>query len=117
MAEEKTEKKEKQDPNALVAQFQILQQQLQNVLIQKETVNMSIMEIDRAVEELNKSKESEAYKITGTVMVKKSVEYLKKELGESKEAMQIILKSVERSEKILTDKLKELQSKLQEIMK
>ena len=50
MAEEKTEKKEKQDPNSLVAQFQILQQQLQNVLIQKETLNMSIMEMDRAVD-------------------------------------------------------------------
>ncbi len=117
MTENTSKKNEDRDPNALIAQFQILQQQLQNVMIQKETLNMSIMEIERAIEELDKTKETDAYKITGTVMVKKPVENLKNELEESEEALKIRMNSVEKSEKLLTDKLKEIQSKLQEILK
>ena len=68
MAEDKEAAKPKKaeskpdDPNALVAQFQILQQQLQSVLMQKETFNINKMEIDRALEELGKTKEKTAYK-------------------------------------------------------
>ncbi len=114
--DEKTEEKPT-DPNALVAQFQIMQQQLQSVLIQKESLSMSVMEIDRALEELGKTKEEKAYKITGTVMVKKSVEDLKKDLADSKEAVEIRLKSLEKTEKNLTNRLKDLQEKLKEIIK
>jgi len=105
------------DPNVLIAQFQLLQQQLQNVLIQKESLNMNLMEIDRATEELEKSKEGSAYKITGAIMVKKSAEELKKDLAESKETLEVRVKSLEKTEKVLTDKLKELQEKLRKIIK
>ncbi|MFH1623495.1 MAG: prefoldin subunit beta [Candidatus Aenigmatarchaeota archaeon] len=110
-------KHDEDDPNVLVAQFQLMQQQLQQILMQKESLAFAVMEIDRAVEELEKSKDADAYKITGTVMVRKPVAELKKELAESKEDLEVRVKSMESAEKRFTDKLKELQEKLKSLMK
>ena len=103
-------------PSTLVAQFQIMQQQLQNVLIQKESLRFSVLEIDRAVEELEKSKDKIAYKITGPIMVSKSVEDIKKDLKDTREALNVRIESLEKIEKRLADKLTELQEKLKKIL-
>ena len=120
MAEQAKDRKEKdiaENPNTLVAQFQIMQQQLQNLLIQKESLRLNIMEIERAAEELEKSKDRTAYKITGSIMVSKPVEELKEDLKETKELLKVHVESLEKTEKRLTDKLKGLQDKLKEILK
>ena len=113
----KAEKSTALDPNTLVAQFQIMQQQLQNVLIQKESLKLNIMEIDRAAEELEKSKDGTAYKITGAIMVKKPAEDIKNDLKDTKEALNVRMTSLEKTKKQLTNKLNELQGKLKEILK
>ncbi len=106
-----------ENPNTLVAQFQIMQQQLQNVLIQKESLRLNIMEIDQAVEELEKSKDGTAYKITGAIMVRKPAEDIKKDLKDTKEALNVRMTSLKKTEKQLTNKLNELQEKLKEMLK
>ncbi|MEM7821425.1 MAG: prefoldin subunit beta [Candidatus Aenigmatarchaeota archaeon] len=98
----------------MITQFQAYQQQLQTILLQKESLNMQIFEIERALEELNKTKENEAYKIAGQVMIKKPVEELKKELSEAKESIEIRIKSLEKSEAKTNEKLKELETKIRE---
>lgn len=105
------------NPNEIVAQFNILQQQLQNVLLQKESLRLNMMEIGRALEELGKSKDKTAYKITGPIMISKSAEELKEDLKDTEEALQVRIESLEKTEKHLTDRLKELQGKLKEILK
>jgi prefoldin beta subunit len=120
MAEKKEGKKTKgvvEDPNKIAAQFQIMQQQLQNIMIQKESLRLNTMEIERAVEELGKSSDKTAYKIAGPIMVSKPVEDIKKDLKDTKEALKVRMESLEKTEKRLTDKLKELQEKLKEILK
>jgi prefoldin beta subunit len=107
----------KEDTNKFIAQFQIMQQQLQNLMIQKESLRLNIMEIDQTLEELGKSKEKNAYKITGNVMISKPVEEVKKELGETKDALNVRMESLGKNEKKLTDKLKEMQEKLKEMLK
>lgn len=107
----------KQDANKFIAQFQIMQQQLQNTMIQKESLRLNIMEMEQALEELGKANEQTAYKITGNIMVSKPVEELKKELAETKEAMNVRMESLNKTEKQLTDKLKESQEKLKEMLK
>ena len=101
----------------LIEEFQNYQQQLQSLVMQKETMKMQNVEINRAVEELSASKENNAYKITGTVMISKPVEELKKELNETKDAIDVKIKSYEKMEEKLNSKLKELQVKLQGVMK
>lgn len=106
-----------EETKAMVGQFQTYQQQLQGVLIQKESLRLQNLEIERALEELNKTKQETAYKITGQIMVNKSVEELKNELNELKENIEIKIKSLEKTEERMNNKLKELQTKLKEVMK
>lgn len=106
-----------EDVNAMVARFQMLQQQLQNTLLQKETLNVNKMELERAVEELGKTAEKTAYKITGNIMVSKPVDELKKDLENTMEAVDIRVKGLEKTEKRLTEQLKDLQKKLEKLIK
>jgi prefoldin beta subunit len=99
----------------MVFQFQTYQQQLQSILIQKESLKLQGMEIDKALEELNATKNDSAYKITGNIIVSKPVDELKKDAEESKEAIEIRIKSLEKTEEKINGKLKELQEKLREI--
>ena len=101
----------------LIAQFQTYQQQLQAILIQKESLKLQNLEIERALEELNKTKQKNAYKITGQIMVSKPVEELKKELNETRENINIRIKSLEKTEERISEKLKELQKKIKEVGK
>lgn len=101
----------------LIVQFQNYQQQLQNILIQKETLKLQNLEIDKALEELEKTKQTTAYKITGQIMISKPVSELKKEMQELKEAADIKIKSFEKMEEKINNKLNELQTKLKEVIK
>ncbi|MGC8812466.1 MAG: prefoldin subunit beta [Candidatus Aenigmatarchaeota archaeon] len=101
----------------LLAQFQAYQQQLQSVLIQKESIKIQVMEVEKALEELNETKEKNAYKISGQIMVLKPVEELKKELNETKEDLEVRIKALEKNEEKIKDKLKELQNKLKDVLK
>lgn len=101
----------------LVDEFQSYQQQLQNVVMQKETLKLQNVEIERAIEELGASKEKRAYKITGNVMISKPVEELKNDLIETKETIEIKVKSFEKMEEKINARLKELQTKLKEVIK
>jgi prefoldin beta subunit len=91
-------------------QFQFYQQQLQGVLIQKEGLKLQTIEIERALEELEKTNQKSAYKIIGGVMVSRPVEKLKEELKETKEDAELRIKSLEKTEERITNKLKELQA-------
>jgi prefoldin beta subunit len=93
-------------------EYLILQQQLRNVLIQKETIKLQIAEIDSALSELEKTKEEKVYKVVGNVMVKKSKEEVEKELKEGKEDLQIRVESLEKIEKDLIEKIKNIEEKL-----
>ncbi len=106
-----------EEQSKMIMQFQIMQQQLQNVMIQKESLKLNIMEIDQALEELDKSGNKDAYKITGSVMISKPAADIKKELSENKDLLNIRLNSMEKNEKELTAKLTELQEKLKQSMK
>ncbi len=101
----------------LIAQFQAYQQQLQAVLIQKESLKLQNLEIERALEELEKTKEEKAFKIAGQIMVLKPVEELKKELRELKENTELRIKSLEKSEERVSEKLKNLQKEIEEKVK
>lgn len=101
----------------MVGQFQQYQQQLQAVLIQKETMQMQLMEITKALEELDSTKNEKAYKITGQIMISKPVEELKKELGETKEAIEVRVNSLGKTEEKITGKLKEMETELRKLVK
>jgi prefoldin beta subunit len=108
---------EAEETKNLIVQFQNYQQQLQSILIQKESMKIQNLEIERALEELNSTNQKNAYKITGQIMVNKPVEELKKELNETKENIDVRIKSLEKNEERINNKLKDLQTRLKEVIK
>ena len=106
-----------EETRVMIEEFQNYQQQLQNLMMQKETLKLQNMEIQKAIEELNASKEKNAYKIAGNVMISKPIDELKSELNETKETIDVRIKSFEKMEVKFNSKLKELQTKLKEVMK
>lgn len=100
----------------LLQQFQGYQQQLQSLILQKESLRLQQIEIENALEELGKVK-GEGYKIVGSIMVKKPVNELKKELEEKRESVNLRLKTLEKNESRLSEKIRDLQTKLQDLLK
>ncbi|MBU0898724.1 MAG: prefoldin subunit beta [Nanoarchaeota archaeon] len=96
----------------LLSQAQPLQQQLQSLLFQKETLSMQSIEIKKAVEELDKTKETTVYKITGPILVKAIKKDIKKDLDEKEEAISLRIKKIEKTEMQLKDKLNSIREKL-----
>lgn len=80
-------------------------------------MKLQMLEIERALKELDETKQKTAYKITGQIMISKPVEELKLELSETKENIDIRINSLEKSEKHISDKSKDLQTKLREVIK
>lgn len=91
-------------------EFQFYQQQLQTLVIQKESLKLQVVEIESALEELNKTEQKQAFKIVGNVMISKGVEELKKELQDKKEEAELKIKSLEKTEERIVNKLKDLQA-------
>jgi prefoldin beta subunit len=108
MAEEKeTEQK--------IAQLQMYEQSLQNILLQKQQFLSQITEIDSALKELENATES--YKIIGNIMVNTKKDSLKSELEEKKSTMQLRIKSLEKQESNIREKTEKLQSEVMQNMK
>lgn len=106
-----------QEAQQTLMSLQISQQQLQNVMAQKEGLKMQEMEIDRALEELKKSKDDDVYKAVGPILIKTAKKDLEKELGDRQETGKIRLKSLENEETQLKERMETQQKKLQEMLK
>jgi len=105
-----------EEDKKFLGQFQSYQQQLQAILIQKENLKLQILETERALEELEASKQKEAYKITGPIMIKKTEKELKTELKGRKDNFYMRVNTLERAEERITTKLKEMEPKLRKML-
>ena len=102
----------------LIVQMQAFQQQYQTLNMQREALSMQKIESEKALEELKKTKDKEdVFKIVGPVLVKSTKSELIKELGEKKETGELRLKSLEKQEERIREKLEEIQKKLEEYLK
>ena len=87
----------------------MIEQNIQNLLMQKQTFQSQLMEINNALEELEKCK-GRTYKIVGAVMIDSDKEGLKKDLSSKKEVVELRIKNLEKQE----NQFKEKASKMQE---
>lgn len=93
-----------------INQLQLFQQNLQNIVQQKQMLEAQIMEIDSALEELKTAPKS--YKILGKVMVLVSAEKLNNELQNKKEVLQLRFNTSEKQEMILTKNIEKVQQEV-----
>ena len=101
----------------ILIELQAFQQQMQTVLIQKETLSMQNMEIDKALEELEKVKDEDVFKAVGPILIKSEKGKLTDELKEKKETIDLRLKSLQKQENRMKEKMEDSQKKLQEMLK
>lgn len=97
----------------LLNQAQLYQQQMQGIVAQKEAMNVQLIEISKALEELDKVKESEeVYKIAGPILVKSKKTEVRKDLKEKEDMIRMRLKTMESGEKRIRTKIEELRDKI-----
>jgi prefoldin beta subunit len=93
-----------------IAQLQLLQQNLQNILTQKQQLQNQLVELDSALAELNTT--DKAYKIVGKIMLAAPKQDLIKELNEKKEFVSVRIKNFSQQEEKLQKNFEEVQSEV-----
>ena len=101
----------------ILIELQTFQQQMQTVLLQKESLNIQSMELDKALEELKKATTEDVYKAVGPILIKSTKNDLEKELSEKKETLELRLKSLQKQEDRIKEKLKDVQGKFEDFLK
>ena len=104
------------DKNTVFQQLQLMEQNLQVLMSQKQQFVVQQAELDSAMAELNK-KPSKSYKIIGNIMVATQPEDLLKDMGSKKEVLAMRIQSLERQETKLRERAKEMQDSLMDEMK
>jgi prefoldin beta subunit len=107
-ANQETEKK--------ISQLQMLEQNMQNILSQKQTFQTQLIETEAALSELEKTT-GKTYKIIGNIMVSLDKKDLSKDLEDKKEVLTLRLTSIEKQEDQLRQKSSQLQEELLKEMK
>jgi len=99
--------------NKQVEEMQVLEHQLQNLLMQKQSAQIEVNEIENAVNELGNSKD-EVYKILSGIMLKSDKKTLEKELVDRKKVAGMRVDSIEKQEKLIEGKALELRKEVNE---
>jgi prefoldin beta subunit len=101
-----------------VSRLQQLQQNLQAIMMQKQQVEVELMETERALEELRKTgPEDTVYKSAGPLLIKSNKEDLLKELGEKKELSNTRVMVLAKQETRVKDNLKEVETKINQMLR
>jgi prefoldin beta subunit len=103
-----------QQAQQLLMQAQVYQQQMQNIMTQKEALRVQEMEIKKAAEELEKSKESSVYRVSGTILIKASRQEVSKDLKDKQETIGLRMATLEKSENSIRDRIEDIRKKLGE---
>jgi len=103
-------KQMQKDTERKIAQLQLIEQNLQNALLQKQRFQSDLFEIENALKEIDNAEE--VYKIVGNIMLSKKKEDLKKELISKKGIIDIRIKSLEKEESKTREKANILQKEV-----
>ncbi len=96
-----------------ISQLQLLEQNLQNFVAQKQNFQAHLFEVENALKELDSSKGT-AYKIVGAIMIASDNAKLKKDLEEKKDVLGMRIKSIQKQEDSMREKAERIQA---EVMK
>ncbi len=97
--------------NEKIQQIQFLEQNLQGIMMQKQSFQMEVNETLSALEEIEKSKE-DVYKLIGQIMIKVSKEKIKEDLQNKEKLLGIKIKSLEEQEISLNSQLNKIKEEV-----
>ena len=101
--------------SAKLTQLQLVQQNLQHLLGQKQQLEGQLIELDSALTELKTTEK--AYKIVGKIMIAASRPNLLKEISEKKEVITLRLGAFSQQEEKLKQNIESLQKEVLEDLK
>ncbi|MEM3113450.1 MAG: prefoldin subunit beta [Candidatus Pacearchaeota archaeon] len=100
-----------EDTNRKIQDLQILEQNFQNILMQKQTFQIESSENATALEELENTKK-EVFRVLGQIMLKADKDELKKELEEKKELLNMRIKALEKQELSVREQIERLRGEI-----
>ncbi|MFH1393453.1 MAG: prefoldin subunit [Candidatus Micrarchaeota archaeon] len=109
-------RKEEQDLNRELIEYENLEKQLEVLLIQKHQLQIQSNEVKHATEELKKA-DGNIYRSIGSIMMQSSKGDAEKELNERSELIKVKLGALEKQEEKLRGIVMDRQKKIQESLK
>jgi prefoldin beta subunit len=101
-----------------ISRLQQLQQNLQAIMMQKQQIELEIVETERALEELSKTTTSDSiYKAAGPLLIKSEKDTIEKDLTEKKELANTRVMVLGKQELRVKENLKEVENKINQILK
>ncbi len=87
-----------------IAELQVLEQNAQNLLLQKQAFQLELNETENALKEIEHN--DEVYKMVGNLMFRAEKKELQEQLKNKKEILALRLQSIDKQEKETTEHLK-----------
>ena len=99
-----------------IIQLQMLEQNLQNIIMQKQNFQAQVSEIGNALKEVKETKEK-VFKVIGSTMIAVDKSKVEKELDSKKEFLDLKIKNFEKQEKQFKEKFESLQTEVLKTIK
>jgi len=99
-----------------IQDLQVLDQNLQQLMMQKQAFQLELNETLNALEEVKKA-DDEIYKVVGSIMVKAEKKSTIKDLEEKKKILELRNDAIGKQEKLIESKAKELKEETQKSMR
>ena len=97
--------------NNKIQEMQFLEQNFQNLILQKQAFQMELSETNSALKEIEKAGD-EVFKIIGQLMIKTDKSNTKKELEDKKKVLGLRVKAIEKQESSLAEQLEKLREEV-----
>lgn len=101
----------KENSDKKIQEINILEQNLQNLLFQKQAFELELDETNSALNEIEKSGD-EVFKIIGQLMIKTEKLKIKNELAEKKKILSMRIQSFEKQESYLREKIDKIRGEI-----
>ena len=109
--QQKKLKQSKMDPNQNIQEMQILEQQLQNLLMQKQAFEMEFNETEISIREI-KNAGDEVFKIIGQLMIKSDKAKIEAELENKKKILETRIQTLEKQEENFSQKIEKIRGEM-----
>lgn len=96
-----------------IGEFERGRMQLMSINAQKQQLQLQSSAMKATLEELAKTKEKKVYKAVGNILFLSDTDKVKKELAEQKEFVELKLKTVQKQEDALIEKMNRLKAKIE----
>jgi prefoldin beta subunit len=106
----------KDNSDKKIEEIKILEQNLQNLLFQKQAFELELDETNSALLEIEKSGD-EIFKIIGQLMIKTEKSKIKNELTEKKKILSMRIQSFEKQESYLREKIDKIRDEISNYLK